>query len=338
MVESRIAVVGAGTWGTVIASIAARSLPTTLWARRAQVVQDIQSRHENSAYLEGFALPDSLKATTDLSAAAAGAELLVMAVPSHGFRSVLAELAGSVPRGTPVLSLTKGIESASHLRMTQIVAELLPDSATGVLSGPNLAREIASGQPAATVVAMTDERVSAYIQDLLWTETFRLYTNPDVIGCEIAGAAKNVIAIAAGISDGLGFGDSSRAALVTRGLAEIGRLGVALGGDYVTFGGLAGVGDLVVTCTSPLSRNRWMGEQLGRGRSLGEILGTMHMVAEGVKTARPLLSLAGAHGLEMPIVEQVAAVLDGERTPLETISSLMGRSPKAEFLAAEAPT
>ena len=254
-----------------------------------------------------------------------------MAVPSHGFRTVLTELSASMPAGTPVLSLAKGLEQGTHLRMTEVIAQVAPGHPAGVLTGPNLAREIAAGQPAATVVAMADESLARQVQEVLRTSTFRVYTNPDVVGCEMAGATKNVLAIAAGILQGLGLGDSSLAALITRGLAELGRLGVAMGGERITIAGLAGVGDLVATCTSTLSRNRMVGEQLGRGRSLEEIMAEMRMVAEGVKTARPLLELAAAHGVEMPIGEQVAAVLEGVTSPSQAILTLMSRSAKPEF-------
>ena len=215
--------------------------------------------------------------------------------------------------------------------MTEVIAQVVPGHLAGVLTGPNLAREIAAGQPAATVVAMTDEAMARQVQEVLRTPSFRVYTNPDVVGCEMAGATKNVLAIAAGILQGLGLGDSSLAALITRGLAELGRLGVAMGGERITIAGLAGVGDLVATCTSSLSRNRMVGEQLGRGRSLEEIMADMRMVAEGVKTARPLLELATAHGVEMPIGEQVAAVLEGQTSPSKAILTLMSRSAKPEF-------
>jgi glycerol-3-phosphate dehydrogenase (NAD(P)+) len=235
-----------------------------------------------------------------------------------------------------VLSLAKGLEQGTQLRMTQVIAHVLPAHPAGVLTGPNLSHEIATGQPAATVVAMTDGDIAAEVQELLRTETFRVYTNPDVVGCEAAGATKNVLAIAAGILQGLRLGDSSLAALITRGLAELGRLVAALGGDRLTVTGLAGVGDLVATCTSRLSRNRMVGERLGEGRALADILADMRMVAEGVKTARPLLTLAAAHGVEMPIGEQVADVLDGYRTPAEAVPVLMLRSARAEFDAFDA--
>ncbi|HUY22971.1 MAG TPA: NAD(P)H-dependent glycerol-3-phosphate dehydrogenase [Acidimicrobiales bacterium] len=327
----KVAVIGAGSWGTTVAAIAAGSAPTVLWARRPALAAHIDRHHDNDDYLPGIALPETLQTTASLEDAVTGCTLVVMAVPSHGFRSVLRELAPHLPPGTPVLSLAKGLEQGTHLRMTEVIAQVLPGHVAGVLTGPNLAREIVVGQPAATVVAMTDGRVAASVQQLLLTRTFRVYTNPDVVGCEIAGATKNVLAIAAGILQGLGFGDSSRAALITRGLAELGRLGVSMGGARITIAGLAGVGDLVATCTSTLSRNRMVGEQLGRGRSLEEILAEMRMVAEGVKTARPLLDLAAAHGVEMPIGEQVAAVLDGVTSPADAIPALMLRSAKSEF-------
>jgi len=327
----KVAVIGAGSWGTTVAAIAAGSAPTVLWARRDALAQSLESTHENPDYLPGVPLPRALRATASLEEAVTGSALVVMAVPSHGFRAVLTGLSGHVEAGAAVLSLAKGLEQGSRRRMTEVIAEVVPGHCAGVLTGPNLAREIVAGQPAATVVAMTDESVARSVQELLGTATFRVYTNPDVVGCEMAGATKNVLAIAAGILQGLGLGDSSLAALITRGLAELGRLGVAMGGERITMAGLAGVGDLVATCTSSLSRNRMVGEQLGRGRSLDEITAAMRMVAEGVKTARPLLELAAANGVEMPIGEQVAAVLDGGTAPADAILALMSRSAKPEF-------
>lgn len=302
----------------------------TLWARRRELAHCVRMRHENPDYLPGVRLPAGLHATSSLEEALDRASLLVMAVPSHGFRSVLGEAAGFVAPGTPVLSLAKGLEQVSHARMTEVVAEVLPASPAGVLTGPNLAREVISGEPAATVVAMTDPALASEVQQVLSTPTFRVYTNDDVVGSEMAGATKNVIAIAAGICEGLGFGESTRAALITRGLAELGRLVVAMGGDRLTFAGLAGVGDLVATCASPLSRNRTIGVRLGAGHSIAEALQGMSMVAEGVKTARPLLELAASHGVEMPIAAQVAAVIDGTQSPDSAVTELMGRSVKSE--------
>jgi glycerol-3-phosphate dehydrogenase (NAD(P)+) len=332
----KVAVIGAGSWGTTVAAIASHSAPTVLWARRAALGVAIDERHENPDYLPGITLPDDLRATTSLEEAVNGASLVVMAVPSHGFRAVLADLAPHVAPGMPLLSLAKGLEQGTHLRMTEVVAQVLPDHPVGVLTGPNLAREVVAGQPAATVVAMTDDATARAVQELLRTDTFRVYTNPDLVGCETAGATKNVLAIAAGMIQGLGLGDSSLAALITRGLAELGRFAVAMGGDPMTMAGLAGVGDLVATCTSRLSRNRTVGELLGQGRSLDEVLGDMRMVAEGVKSARPLLELAAAHDVEMPIGQQVTDVLEGTRTPAETIPALMLRSAKPEFHGLEA--
>ncbi|HVA04599.1 MAG TPA: NAD(P)H-dependent glycerol-3-phosphate dehydrogenase [Acidimicrobiales bacterium] len=327
----KVAVIGAGSWGTTVAAVAATSAPTVLWARRPALARSIDTLHENPDYLPGVVLPETLRATASLDEAVTGAALVIMAVPSHGFRAVLTELSGSIPDDAPVLSLAKGLEQGSRLRMTEVIAQVVPGHVAGVLTGPNLAREIAAGQPAATVVAMTDEAMARQVQEVLRTPSFRVYTNPDVVGCEMAGATKNVLAIAAGILQGLGLGDSSLAALITRGLAELGRLGVAMGGERITIAGLAGVGDLVATCTSSLSRNRMVGEQLGRGRTLEEIMAEMRMVAEGVKTARPLLELARARGVEMPIGEQVAAVLEGETSPSKAILTLMSRSAKPEF-------
>jgi glycerol-3-phosphate dehydrogenase (NAD(P)+) len=330
-VSTKIAVIGAGSWGTTVADILSSRVRTVLWARRPELAAQIGQGHENRDYLPGIALSSSLEATDSIGEAVSGASLVVMAVPSHGFRGVLSDLAPHADGDVPVLSLTKGLEQDTQLRMTEVTEQVLPGHVRGVLSGPNLAKEIAAGQPAATVVSMTDMDVALWVQELLLTDSLRVYTNPDLIGCEISGATKNVLAIGSGIADGLGLGESSRAALITRGLTELGRLELALGGQLVTLGGLAGVGDLIATCTSPLSRNRMVGVELGRGRSLSEIVGATRMVAEGVNTARPLLEMAEAHGVEMPIGEQVAAVLEGAVSPSQAIESLMRRSAKPEF-------
>lgn len=327
----RVAVVGAGSWGTTVAAIAAQRAPTVLWARRAELAAAIGVSHTNPDYLPGVVLPDGLRATASVEAAVSGATLAIMAVPSHGFRHVLRRVAPHLGDGVPVLSLAKGLERDTNARMTEIVRQELGDRPVGVLSGPNLAREIAVGQPAATVVAMTDPGVAEEVQGLLHTQRLRIYTNPDVVGCEVAGATKNVLALAAGMSVGLGLGDSSLAAIVTRGLAELGRLVLSMGGDPMTVASLAGVGDLVATCTSPLSRNRSVGVALGSGRALGEVVGDMRMVAEGVKTAQPLVAMAAERGVELPIGEQVAAVVDGRCTVPGALGALMSRSAKPEF-------
>lgn len=330
----RVAVLGAGSWGTTVAAFAAKNADAMLWARDPALAAQIRDTRENAKYLAGISLPPNLGVTSDLGEAVADADVLVIGVPSHGFRDVLTDAKPLLSAGIPVVSLSKGIEQGTSLRMTQVVLEVLGDhspSVVGVLTGPNLAREMASGQPGASVIAMADSEVAAMLQKVFTTESFRVYTNPDVVGCEIAGAAKNIIAIAAGAANGLAMGDSSMAALVTRGLAEMARLGIALGGEPLTFAGLAGLGDLVATCTSPLSRNRTVGVQLGQGRPLQEILDDMHMVAEGVKSTAAFLGIAKEAGVEMPIAEQVAAVLYEGRKPAELVNVLMGRSAKPEL-------
>ncbi|HEV7887998.1 MAG TPA: NAD(P)H-dependent glycerol-3-phosphate dehydrogenase [Acidimicrobiales bacterium] len=328
---TKVAVIGAGSWGTAVAAIAAGRVDTTLWARRPELARQIAADHLNGDYLPDYRLPPSLQATSDLAEATADADVVVMGVPSHGFRDILGECTAGLRAGVPVVSLTKGVEQASLKRMTEVVAELLPDNPHGVLTGPNLAKEIMAGQPAASVIAMTDEALAADLQQVFSTDVFRVYTNPDVVGCEIAGALKNVMAIASGMADGMGFGDNTRAALITRGLAELTRLGVALGGQPLTFSGLAGMGDLVATCISRQSRNRFVGEQLGRGRTIDEVIADMKMVAEGVKTSKAVVALADQAGVEMPIAEQVVAVLYDGKSAADVIPSLMRRQAKAEL-------
>ncbi|MDF1596163.1 MAG: NAD(P)-dependent glycerol-3-phosphate dehydrogenase [Acidimicrobiia bacterium] len=328
----KMAVIGAGSWGTTVAALAARRQPVTLWARRNELAVAINAG-ENPDYLTGFRLPYGLRASTDLEQTVAGVEALIMAVPSHGYRAVLTELAGFVGDDLPILSLTKGIEQESLKRMSEVTAEVLPshDPATiGVLTGPNLAKEIMEGQPAATVIAMSDLGVAGSLQQAFMDPTFRVYTNQDVIGCETAGALKNVMAIAAGMARGLGLGDNTLAALVTRAIAELTRLGVALGGEPNTFAGLAGVGDLIATCTSSQSRNHRVGVELAKGHSLDEIIDDMRMVAEGVKTTRAVLDLAERVGVETPIAAQVGRVLYDGAHPREAVLALMTRQPKRE--------
>jgi glycerol-3-phosphate dehydrogenase (NAD(P)+) len=279
-------------------------------------------------------LPPGLRATASLEEACADAEVVVVGVPSHGLREVLGAAAPMIGEDVPVVSLSKGVEQSTHLRMTEVVADVLPQhprDRIGVLTGPNLAREVAEGQPAASVVAFEDRAIAAELQQLFMTRTFRVYTNPDVVGCEIAGALKNVIAIAAGIAAGLGYGDNTKAGLITRGLAELARLGVALGGEPLTFSGLAGMGDLVATCTSDKSRNRRVGVELGRGRTLDDIVSETNMVAEGVKSTAAVLAIASEQGVDMPIAAMVGEVLyDGAR-PADLVPSLMLREAKAEL-------
>jgi glycerol-3-phosphate dehydrogenase (NAD(P)+) len=329
----RVAVIGAGSWGTALARLAAARAEVRLWAREPEVVAAVRRTGENSIFLPGHPLPAGVLCTCDLAEALAGAELVVMAVPSHGFRRVLRAAVPHLPAKSPVVSVTKGIEQGTLRRMTEIILEETADdpARVGVLTGPNLAREIADGQPAATVVAMADETRALTVQDLFMGPTLRVYTNPDVIGCESAGALKNVMAIAAGMAHGLGYGDNSTAALMTRALAELTRLGVAMGGRPLTFAGLAGMGDLVATCISPYSRNRRVGVELGRGHRLEEIVADMQMVAEGVKTTEAVLALAARHSVEMPIAAMVGAVLYENRSPADMAAELMGRPAKAEL-------
>ena len=327
----RVAVIGAGSWGTTVATLSCHNVPTVLWARRPELAEQIRDQHENGAYLAGYPLPEALHATSSIEEAVRDADVVVMGVPSHGFRDVLEEVAPHLRAWVPVVSLSKGLEQGSRKRMTEVINEVVPDHPAGVLTGPNLAKEIMAGYPAASVVAMADERVAEALQQVFTTDVFRVYTNPDIVGCEIAGALKNVMAIAAGMVDGMGFGDNTRAALVTRGLAELTRLGVAMGGDPMTFAGLAGMGDLVATCISTQSRNHHVGEQLGRGRHLDDIVAEMNMVAEGVKSSRVVLELAEEHQVEMPIAEQVTAVCHEGRSAADATFALMHRQAKPEM-------
>lgn len=309
----------------------AQKVPTTLWARRPELAAAIQQSRRNADYVAELDLPPGLWATSSLAEAVEGADVVVVAVPSHGFRAVLAEGGPHLDAGVPVISLTKGVEQGSLARMTELIAAAAPGHPYGVLTGPNLVGEIVAGHPTASVIAATDAGVAAELQRLFSSGAFRVYTNPDVVGCELGGALKNVVAIAAGISDGMGFGDNTRAALITRGVAELTRLGVALGGQPMTFGGLTGMGDLVATCCSRRSRNRWVGEELARGRPLAEITAGTRMVAEGVRTSAAVVELAARVGLEMPIADQVVAVLHGVTPPSEVVAALMGRVMKPEL-------
>ena len=323
--------VGAGSWGTTVASLVAHNAETTLWARRDDLVDEINSRHTNSAYLPSATLPDTLRASSDLDALIAAADVVAMAVPSQGFRDVAARVTTSIGATTPVVSLSKGLERSTLMRMSQVLEESMPGRPVAVLSGPNLAREILAGQPAASVIACADDAVATTLQQLFSRPTFRLYTNPDVVGCEIGGVVKNVIAIASGIAQGFGFGDNTKATLVTRGLAEMTRLGVAMGANPLTFAGLAGMGDIMATCASMQSRNTQVGVRLGKGESIADIVASMNMVAEGVKSSAVVVDLARKLGVEMPIAEQVARVCDGTQSAADALRALMSRSSRSEF-------
>ncbi len=329
----RVAVIGAGSWGTTVASLTAANAPTVLWARNPEIADEIRSSHTNAKYLSDAGLNPELEATHSLEEAVAGADVLVMGVPSHGFRGVLEQAAPHVRPWIPVVSLTKGLEQGTRLRMTQVVDEVLPGHPTGVLTGPNVAREVLAGLAAAALVAMPDEHIARSLQAIFKTRIFRVYTGTDVIGAEIAGALKNVVAIAAGMAQGLGAGDNTRALVISRSLAELMRLGVAMGGERVTFGGLAGMGDLIATCISPHSRNRQVGEKLALGMTIEEITAEMSMVAEGIKSSRVVMELAEEHHVEMPIGREVFLVCHEGRTPREAFRGLLKTAPTTELAA-----
>ncbi len=329
-----VAVMGAGSWGTAFAMMCIDAgEQVRLWARRPEVAKAITTDRRNPDYLGDIPLPERLRATADPREALAGAEVVVLAVPSHSLRDCLADWRDAMPRDAVYVSLIKGIEVDTGRRASQVVRDGLDvaDSQIVVVSGPNLARECAQRLPGGTVAAGIDARALARVQSMSHTPYFRVYTNPDVVGVELGGALKNAIALAAGMADGMGFGDNSKAMLVTRGLAEMTRFGVAQGGDPMTFSGLAGMGDLVATCMSPQSRNRHVGEQLGRGRSLADITEEMNMVAEGVKSSRALRDLARRDGIDMPIIEHVVKVVHEGMDPRDMVRALMARDPKPEF-------
>ncbi len=330
----RVTVIGAGSWGTTIAGILGKKNPVTLWVRREKLAKAIEHSRENAEYLPGMAVPETVTVTTDLREAASKMELLVMGVPSHQYRSVLEKAADYIPNDVPIVSLAKGIEARTLMRMTEVTIDILPThdiNRIGVLTGPNLAAEIAIGQPTASVIAMRDLEIASSLQNIFMTPALRVYTNEDVIGCEAAGALKNVMAIAAGMAQGLGFGDNTMATLITRSLAELTRLGVAMGGRPLTFSGLAGIGDLIATCTSQKSRNRTVGYNLGQGKKLEAILVETKEVAEGINSTRGVLDLAKQYEIEMPIAEQVGRVLYERVSPSDAVGVLMAREAKAEM-------
>ena len=332
---NKIAVIGAGSWGTALAILlAGKHLNVTLWGRDAAVMAAMQKSRENAKYLPGHHFPDSLHASSDYRSALKGVDCVVMVVPSHGYRQVYRQLLPHLPEGIAVVSAVKGVETSTTHTMTQVMQEESQgkDLFFCVLSGPSFAEEVASGYPTAVTVACTDMAQAGAVQQLFSSNLFRVYSSSDVIGLEISGAMKNVIAIAAGISDGLGYGLNTRAALITRGLAEITRLGIALGADARTFAGLGGLGDLVLTCTGNLSRNRTVGLKLGSGKSLDQALAEMTMVAEGVKTTESCYQLARQTGVEMPILEQTHAVLYQGKRCEDAVADLFQRDLKEELI------
>jgi glycerol-3-phosphate dehydrogenase (NAD(P)+) len=324
---------GAGSWGTAFAKVLIDAgTPTVLWARRPELAERINRSGRNTDYLSEIQLPSSLRATADPGEALQGADFVFFALPSQQMRSQLEAWTDELPGEAMLVSLMKGIETGTAMRMSEVMAELTGagPSRIGVVSGPNLAHEIAGEQPAATVVACADEQACLRLQAVCANGYMRPYTNRDVVGCELGGAVKNIIAILVGMAEGMGFGDNTRASIITRGLVETTRLGVALGADSTTFSGLAGLGDLIATCASPQSRNRTFGEQLGRGRKPHEVLGELFQVVEGVATSRAVMELAGRVGVDMPIAEHVVRAVSGEMEPAEVLRSLMSRRRKSE--------
>jgi glycerol-3-phosphate dehydrogenase (NAD(P)+) len=333
----KAAVLGAGSWGTTFAQVLCDAgTPVTLWARRADVAESVNRGHENPRYLPGTVLPPTLTATTDAAVALDGADLVVLAVTAQTLRDCLTAWAPLVPDGSLLVSLIKGIELGSSKRMTEVMLEVLGvgESRVAVVSGPNLAPEIAQRQFAASVMACSDEHSARLLQQACHTGYFRPYWNTDVLGCELGGTVKNIIALAVGMTVALGLGDNTKAMMITRGLAEMARLGEVMGADPRTFAGLAGMGDLVATCSSPMSRNRRFGEYLGQGRSAAEAKELTAQTAEGVTSYAPVLELARKHGVEMPLTEMVAAVITGQVSVGDAAAALMSRSAKPEWYGA----
>jgi len=329
---SRIAVLGAGSWGTALAVHLARNgHQARLWGRDRELVARMRDQRCNPAFLQEIPFPDGITPTCRLDEALDAASYVVTAVPSHGLRAVVREAAAIIPARAILVSMTKGIEPGTLRRMSEVIQEETSNRhEVAVVSGPSFALEVARQLPTALSVACADTAVAIAVQDDFRGPSLRLYVTDDVVGVEVGGAAKNVIAIAAGVVDGLGLGHNAKAALITRGLVEVARLACALGARRDTLAGLSGLGDLVLTCTGELSRNRHVGVELGRGRPIGEILSGMRMVAEGVRTTHAALALGAQHEVELPITSQMAAVLDGRRTPLAAVEQLMLRPPKAE--------
>ncbi len=329
--EPKVVVLGGGSWGTTVASICARRGPTLQWVRSEKTANDINENHRNTSYLgKDHVLSESLSATTDFGEAARSADVVVMGVPSHGFRDVLTELAAELRPWVPVVSLVKGLEQGTNMRMSQIVDEVLPGHPAGILAGPNIAREVAEGYAAAAVLAMPDQHQAAQIAQLFRTQRFRVYTIDDVLGVEVAGALKNVYAIAVGMGYSLGIGENTRAMVIARSVREMSKLGEAMGGQRDTFAGLAGMGDLIVTCTSQRSRNRHVGEQLGAGKPIDEIISSMNQVAEGVKAASVIMEFADKYGLNMPLAREVDAVINHGATVDDAYRGLAAETPGHE--------
>lgn len=338
----RVGVLGAGSWGTTLAILLTKKgIKTVLWARNHKFAKQIRENRQNTLYLPGFELPAALEITSDISKAVTDKEVILFVVPSHGLREVakqvsvaLNDLSKSPNLPYALVSASKGIENRTLLTMTEIMEEVLPSRLSGrsaALSGPSFAKEVAASMPTAITIAASEHKLCKGLQDLFTTETFRIYTSFDLVGVQLGGALKNVMAIASGISDGMGFGTNTRAALITRGLAEMSRLGMRLGANPMTFAGLAGLGDLVLTCTGDLSRNRQVGLKLGEGQCIDNILGKMSMVAEGVKTTNSVYAMADKYSVEMPIINQVYRVLYQGINPKDAVNELLTRPPRREL-------
>lgn len=328
---SRVAILGDGGWGTALGLLLLKQgQAVCLWGPFPEYIERLRRERENTLFLPGVPLPAELCWTADRNEAVAGAEVVILAIPSKFYRNVLESFAGQLPRDCAVLSVSKGLDTSARKRLSQVAGEVLRHNPVAVLSGPSHAEEVARGVPTAVVLACEDQRRASALQKLMTSPQFRVYTSADVIGVELGGALKNIMALAAGISDGLGFGDNTRAALITRGLAEMTRLGVALGAESETFAGLSGLGDLVVTCTSRWSRNHAVGERLGRGETLDQILGSMRQVAEGVTTCAIARELAREHDVRAPITEEVHAVLYEGRRPAQAVETLLTRAVRPE--------
>ncbi len=328
---SHIAIIGDGGWGTALAlTLRGNGHRVRVWGPFPEYLAELRARRENFKFLPGVPLPEDIEWTADEGAVAAGAEIVVLAVPSHFFRPVVSRFAPLIPAASLVISVTKGLDEQTRQRMTEVAGEVLRHGPVAALSGPSLAAEVARGVPAAVTIACADHVRARALQAAFNGKSFRVYTSDDVIGVELGGALKNVIAIAAGVCDGIGLGDNAKAALITRGLAEIARLGAALGAQPATFAGLSGMGDLVVTCMSQLSRNRTVGERLGRGETIAQIRASMVQVAEGVWTCETARQLALERGVEVPITAEVCAVIHHGKPPRAAVLALMSRDPKKE--------
>jgi len=330
--SDQVGIIGAGAWGTTLAVLLAEAeRPVSLWAHTNEAAERLAHARVNDRYLPGVTFPPNVRVVTDDAYLSEPHRFYLLAVPSTHVRATVRRLSGLLDPDVPILSVVKGIEEGTHLRMSEVIAQELPGRRIAALSGPNLAREIAAGKPAGSVIASADADLAAELASVLSSDRFRVYTNPDLIGVELCGALKNVMALAAGMVDGLGFGDSAKAGIITRGLAEMTRLGVAAGAHPLTFAGLAGVGDLIATCMSPLSRNRRCGELIASGVPWPEAGEQLSGVAEGVATVGGALELAAAHGVELPIAEQVRAVVFEQRPPMAAVAELMSRTPKDEL-------